>query len=56
MKVMQALGQIKKQRKVRIMLSLIMIFCSSLLQTYVIQSFINPQICFQQDLPVWRSC
>ena len=42
MKVMQALGQIKKQRKVRIMLSLIMIFCSSLLQTYVIQSFINP--------------
>ncbi|WP_075878060.1 YitT family protein [Merdibacter massiliensis] len=34
--------QVKKNKKVRIVLSLIMIACSSLLQTYVIQSFINP--------------
>lgn len=39
---LQWFQHIKKNKRIRIILSLIMIVCSSLLQTYVIQSFINP--------------
>ena len=38
----QQLKQVKKKKAVRIAFSLFLILCSSLLQTYVIQSFINP--------------
>ena len=36
----QQLKQVKKKKAVRIAFSLFLILCSSLLQTYVIQSFI----------------
>ena len=38
----QWLDQLKKKRKVRMVFSILMIIASSLLQTYVIQAFINP--------------
>lgn len=38
----QWLDQLKKKRKVRMVFSILMIITSSLLQTYVIQAFINP--------------
>ena len=38
----QWLDQLKKKRKVRMVFSILMIIASSLLQTYVIQDFINP--------------
>lgn len=38
----QWLEQLKKRRKIRMVISIFMIICSSLLQTYVIQAFINP--------------
>lgn len=38
----QWLDQLKKKRKVRMIFSILMIIASSLLQTYVIQAFINP--------------
>lgn len=38
----QWLNQLKKKRKVRMVFSILMIIASSLLQTYVIQAFINP--------------
>ena len=42
MKSNQWLDQLKKKRKVRMVFSILMIIASSLLQTYVIQAFINP--------------
>ena len=42
MSITQKMEQLKKNRSARMLLSLVMIVCSSLLQTYVIQTFINP--------------
>ena len=42
MEFIQRLKEVRKIKAIRIVISLILILCSSLLQTYVIQSFINP--------------